>query len=191
MYEFGRTYPLDYARGVIGARLSGPKWFALTVPSTKERAVTEYLKQKGVHSCYPERERSWVIRGKRHRRKYPVIAGVIYAKFRHEPQWDILKARRLITGVFSYGNTPIILPGDVVRLVMGLPTRAEEIQAAMDELKRIREGDRAEIVSGPLDGLLVDVRKVEAGRVWFETLTGIKGEMDASEMERKNTYVDP
>lgn len=184
-YEFGETYPLDYSRGITGQRLNRPRWYALTVPSTKERAVTEYLKQKGVHSTYPEREKSWVIRGKRYRRKYPVISGIVYAKFRHNPQWDILKARRLITGVFSYDGTPIELPGDIVRAVMGLPTRAEELQAAQDELKRIREGDRAEIISGPLDGLLVDVRKVEHGRVWFETLTGIKGEMESKQMERK------
>jgi len=184
-YEFGKTYPLDYTRGVVGSKMDSPRWYALTVPSTKERAVTEYLKQKGVHSCYPEREKSWVIRGKRHRRKYPVISGIVYAKFRHEPQWDILKARRLITGVFAYRGTPIALPGDIVRAVMGLPSRAEELQAAQDELKRVREGDRAEIVSGPLDGLLVDVSKVEFGRAWFETLTGIKGEMAVKDLERK------
>ena len=184
-YEFGKTYPLDYTRGVVGARMDHPQWFAVTVPGMKERAVSEYLKQKGVHSCFPEREKSWVIRGKRHRRKYPVIAGIVYAKFRHAPQWDVLKARKLITGVFSYGSNPIVIPPDIVRAVMGLPTREDELRKAQRELMRIREGDRAEIVSGPLDGLLVDVRKVERGRVWFETLSGIKGETSVDDLSRK------
>jgi len=184
-YKVGESVPLDYPRGITGAPMP-TAWYALRVPPQKERAVREFLKQKGVHACYPERGKVVQIRGKRHERKFPVITQIVYAKFRHQPQWDVLKARRIITGVFSYDDRPIRIPGDIVRAVMGLPTRAEELEAARQELLRVREGERAEIVEGPLSGFLVDVRKVQDGRVWFETLTGIKGEAATSAMKRAN-----
>ncbi|WP_236553237.1 transcription termination/antitermination protein NusG [Roseovarius indicus] len=185
-YRIGQIVPFEQSRGVTGGRLARPRWHALTVRSGKERATCEHLKQKGVHACFPEREKSWVIRGKRHQRKYPVIAGIVYAKFKHEPNWDILKARNLITGVFSYGVTPIALPDAIVRAVMGLPSREEELAQARADLLRVRVGDRAEVASGPLAGAVVDVRKVEKGRVWFETLTGIKGETSLPRLVRKD-----
>ncbi len=178
-YQYGQSYPLDYSRSVIGPRLDKPKWFALTVVRMKERAVSERLKQKGIHACYPEREKSWVIRGKRHVQKYPIISGIVYAKFRHQPQWDILRARQLITGVFAYNGRPIEIKGDLVRSLMGLPTVADKLEAAQRELLRVREGEKANINEGPFEGFLVDVTKVEKGKVWWELVTGglsIKGE---------------
>lgn len=185
MYHIGKQVPLDYTRTIIGAPLETPKWHALLVPGSKERAVSEALKQKGVHCLYPEREKSWVIRGKRHQRKFPIVSGIVYAKFRHRPQWDVLKNRRFVIGVISHNGVPIALDGEIIRGIMGLPTREEELRAALAEVNRIREGDRAEIISGPLDGFLVNIRSVEGARVWFETLTGIKGDMDVSKLSRK------
>lgn len=182
-YSIGQTVPFDYARGLTGREIE-PAWFALTVRSGRERVAQEALRAKGVHSCYPEQERSWRIRGKTHRRAYPVIAGVVYAKFTAEPHWDVLRYRRIITGVYGRDDRPIVIPGDVIRAVMGLPTVAEELDAARREMLRVRDGDRARIVTGPLVGLVVDISRVDHGRVWFETLTGIKGEARLSDMDR-------
>ena len=183
-YQAGRSYPLDYARGILGDTLPKPAWYALKVPPQREGKVRAVLRERDIHSCFPEYAKSIQIRGKRHERKYPVVTRVVYAKFTAAPQWDVMKLRRIITGVYSYGDEPIAIPGDIISAIMGLPTEAEKLEAARLELLRVREGDRAVIATGPFAGFLVDVRTVLDGRVWFETLTGMKGQMDATGVER-------
>jgi transcriptional antiterminator NusG len=175
MYHIGQILPIEAKRDILGEDMPAA-WYALQVPRQKENAVREMLKARGIHCCYPERDKTWRIRGKTQKRQYPIIPGVVYVKFTQRPHWDVLKARKLITGVYSYGDRPIELPGDVISAVMGLPTEAEKLEAARLELLRIKEGERATVAGGPLQGFVVDVLKVRDGRVWFETLTGIKGE---------------
>lgn len=182
-YHIGQTVPFDYARGLTGKEIE-PTWFALTVRSGREKTAQEALRAKGVHSCYPSQERAWRVQGKTHRRVYPVIAGVVYAKFTAEPHWDVLKYRRIITGVYGRDDCPIAIPGDVIRAVMGLPTVAEELAAAQREMMRIREGDRARFAVGPLAGMIVNVDRVQAGRVWFTTISGLPIEARSEDMVR-------
>lgn len=184
-YQIGRQVPLDYARTIIGDKMSKPIWYALQVPPQREHIAREALKAKGVHACYPERETTWRMKtGKRMSRKYPVVSQIVYAKFTHAPQWDVLKHRRIITGVFSWGQTPIAIPGDTIRVIMGLPTEAERIEAAQRELMRVREGDKATLKDGPFAGHTVDVRTIKGGIAWFEMLTGVKGSARVETLER-------
>ena len=67
---------------------------------------------------------------------------------------------------------------------MGLPTVAEELERARRELLEPKAGHKARIEDGPLSGFMVDVRRTASGRVWFETMTGIKGSADAKSMVR-------
>lgn len=173
--SIGDVVPLDYPRTIEGGPLPSPVWFALTVPPNKENAARQHLRRRGIHCCYPEREIAYRTRGKRHKRIMPVIARVVYAKFQREPQWDVMKVRKLITGVYCYENRPIAIPGDVISQVMGLPTEAEKLEAARREMLRVREGDAAEILDGPMADMVVNVTAVRDGRVWWETLTGIRG----------------
>lgn len=184
-WKMGDTVPLENMRGITGVEIA-PTWYALKVLPMKERVVLEYLKARGIHSCYPSREKVYRISGRTHRRQYPIITKIVYSKFRRDPQWDILKARRIITGVFSYGETPIPIPKDIIAGVMGLPTQAEKLEKARLELLRVREGDKASLTNGPLSGAIVDVTRVSEGRVWFETLTGIKGSADVEQVTRES-----
>lgn len=183
MYQIGQIVPLDASRGILGGDIPAT-WYALLTAPQKERAACETLKAKGIHTAYPVRESSHRTRGKMIVRKLPVVSRIVYAKFERAPQWDVLKHRRIIQGVFSYGDQPIEIHRDVIRAVMGLPTVAEELEAARREMLRVREGERARVVSGPFAGHLVDVRRVSHGRVWWETLTGIKGEASETALER-------
>lgn len=183
-WKRGDIVPLENLRGIVGHEIC-PTWHALKVPPMRERKTVDYLKERGVHSCYPTRDKVYRLRGKSIKRQYPIITQIVYAKFRRAPQWDILKARKLITGVFSYGDRPIVIPKDIIAGVMGLPTEAERLEQARRELMRVREGDKASLIGGPLSGAVVDVTRVSEGRIWFETLTGIKGSADPAAMERK------
>lgn len=176
--NIGDVVPLTAKRGIVGSPLASPRWHALRVAPLKERASRETLKANGIHCFYPTEERMRVQRGKRITWDHPQVTQIIYARFKHQPQWDVLRDRKIITGVFCIGTTPIILPSDVIRQVQGLPTRAEELRQAREALMRISEGDRAEVLDGPLAGLVVDVTRTNDGRVWWQTIAGIKGQID-------------
>lgn len=184
-YHIGQVMPYTAPRGFTGAELPKPVWHALTVPPGREAATRDMLGHHGIHAQYPVRETKHFRRGKKIVRKLPVVTQVVYAQFRGAPQWDVLKSRRLITGVYSSNGTPISIPYDVVRAVMGLPTVAEELEEARREMARVRQGDKAEITRGPLAGFLVDVERVAHGRAWFSTIAGLKGEAQVQDLERK------
>ena len=183
-YRIGQIVPHIRPRGITGAPLGKPVWHALVVPPGKEGAARAMLEVHGVHAQYPTREVKHKRRGKQIVRKLPVITQVVYAQFKHAPQWDVLKRRRIITGVYGRGDWPIEIPYGVVRAVMGLPTVAEELARQRAEMARVREGDRATILTGPLEGMVVDIEKVEHGRAWFSSLTGVKGETSTDRLER-------
>jgi transcriptional antiterminator NusG len=183
-YKIGQIVPFEYQRTIVGEPLDKPTWFALNTPPQREHIAREMLKAKGIHACYPERERTWTIRGKHVTRKYPVVSQIVYAKFKHQPHWDVLKRRRIITGVVSWGTVPIAIPKDTIAAVMGLPTEAEKIEQARRELLMVREAEQAVITEGPFAGAVVDVRTIKGGIAWFEMLTGVKGSARVDTLER-------
>lgn len=184
MFYIGQILPYEKPRGITHGPEIKPVWYGLTVPPQKEKAARMMLEANGVHAEYPTREVRHFRRGKAVVRKLPVVSRVVYAQFRQPPQWDVLKERKLITGVYG-GSRPYAVPYDVVRAVMGLPTVAEELEAARREMLKVREGDEARICDGPLADFIVNVTSVKHGRVWFETMTGIKGDAPESSLERR------
>ena len=181
--NIGDAVELPPQRGIIGQAIT-PVWHVLEVAPQKERAARERLKAVDQFAFFPSEEKVWFVRGKRFEREQPMITRMVYARFTCAPQWDILKERRIITGVFSINGIPIVIPPDIIRRVQGLPTDAERLAAAKAELLRIREGDRAELTDGPFAGHVVDVFSVAHGRVWWETITGVKGSSDQAKMKR-------
>jgi transcription antitermination factor NusG len=183
VYQIGETYPLDGRRGIIGAKLEEPVWHALVVLPMRERAATEMLKQKGVHAFFPQREKRYHQRGRTFTRKLPIVTQIVYAKFWHQPNWDVMQRQKLITGVFSRNGRPIRIPSDIIRQVRGMQVEEEKLEEARHRLFEFHPGDRAEITAGPLSGFLVDVTRVAQGRVWFESMSGVKGETSAENLE--------
>lgn len=182
--KIGDAVPVTAVRGVTGQELDSPRWHALQVIPGRERASREMLRAYGVYSFFPIEERTRIRHGKRIITEHAQVTQIIYARFKHQPQWDVMKDRKIITGVFCVGTCPIDLPGDVIRAVQGLPTRAEELQAAKDALMRIGEGDSAEVLDGPMAGLVVDVTRISGDKVWWQTLAGIKGQIDRGGLKK-------
>jgi transcriptional antiterminator NusG len=182
-YIVGMVLPYIKPRGILGAALAFPVWHALHVPPQREAIARNILQAAGLRACYPEETRHrW--RGKeRSETLHPMVSRLVYAKLTHAPHWDVLKDRRIITGVVSHDDRPIALTPDTIRSVMGLPTTAERIAAAQAEAQRIRPGDRALLKAGPFAGLVVDVLTVNAARVAWDTPWG-KGETLAGDMVR-------
>ena len=113
------------------------------------------LECRGVHAQFPTRDVRHKLRDKMITRKLPMISRVIYAQFRAAPQWDVMKSRLINTGVYCHGTTPIEIPYNVVRAVMGLPTIAEELEAARRDMLRVTDGCKAELMVGPMAGFFV------------------------------------
>jgi len=182
-FYIGQVMPKAGTRGITtGDRLTPSVWHALRVKPGDERAACAKLAKAGVFAFYPQEDRVYVVRGEKITKSYPTITQIIYAKFRHAPQWDVMRDRGIITGVFCNGTTPIVLPSDVIRIVQGLPTTAERVAAAKAALMAINAGDTAQIKDGPLAGLCVDVVRVCDGRVWWQTAFGLKGQATAGGM---------
>lgn len=177
-WEIGQKIEIGSRRGVAAGPDINPVWHALLTAPGRERATTERLKTEGVFTFYPIKEKAYRVRGKRFVREFPVVTQIIYARFQRVPQWDVMRDRKLITGVISCGGRPIALPAEIIRAIRGLPIEVRRLEEAKKELMALHPGDRAEIIEGPLAGLLVDVREVRDGRVWWSTLAGLKGQTD-------------
>jgi transcription antitermination factor NusG len=135
-------------------------WYCLLVPPQKERATREHLRAAGIFAFYPSREKRWTVSGKTFRRELPEITRYVFAQFRHEPAWHILKERRrLITGVMG-GSHPYPIPTDIIKHLQGLTVEAQKLEAAKKELMRLREGDKAKVIDGPFKGFVVDIRGI-------------------------------
>lgn len=185
-YHIGQIYPPATTRRIVTGPETAPVWYCLKVPPMKERAAREFLRIRDIYAFYPSEEKHRIVAGRKRTYEHPIITGHVYAQFRQQPQWDVLKrVYRLITGVYSNGEKPIAIPRDVIHHLQGLPTDAELLKAAQEELLRIRAGDVAEIVEGPLAGFCVNVVGTAEGEAFFEFVTGGKGRASLASLRRR------
>ncbi|MFV1591285.1 transcription termination/antitermination NusG family protein [Phaeobacter sp. JH20_36] len=185
-WNIGDPWPFRSSRGIV-ENPCAPVWHALITPPQKEAETARKLENAGCEVQYPTEERVRHIAGKKHVRTAPILPGIIYVKFSYEPNWDVMRRRRIIIGVFSQYGRPVRLSQDQVMSVMGLPTEAERQRAARLAAVMPVPGEKGCISGGPLSGFLVDVVAVEAGRVWFElvTATGVVRGEDRSGLVRR------
>lgn len=182
--KIGDPWPEQWTsyRGLVGAPIP-PVWNALITPPQKEQKTADRLRGAGVTVRYPTYTKVRHHHGKKHEYIRPAIPGIIYAHFKYAPQWDVLRQRGLIIGTFARGGQPITLSEDDIARVMGLPTEAERQERERLEALIPRVGEKAEVnVAGM--SLLVDVERVEAGRVWWSMVSGLKGEAAVKKMRR-------
>lgn len=189
-YHMGQTVPFDYKRGLTGPELPEPVWNAIVVPPMKERGFVGVLKAQNVFGFYPKRERSHTFRGRKITREYPEVSRIVYAKFKHQPNYDVMKARRLITGVFSVGENPINIPASIIRQLQGLPDRVEALRQARDELRQLIVGEVVQIAEGPAAGHCVQIAKVDpsTGEVHWHSLASsfLRGSSSANMLVKRD-----
>jgi transcription antitermination factor NusG len=181
--KIGDVLPIEGKWRIVGAPLVEPEWFALRVMGGREAAATERLVRSDIEVAYPTETTVSYRNGKKYKITKAMVPGLIYAKFRHEPMWHNLRDRRIVTGVVCRDNMPISLPPDVIRRILHMPLEADRLTAAKLEMLRIREGDKARILTGPLSGFVVDVRSIKDKRVWWASFFG-KGEASIVDLER-------
>lgn len=184
--EIGDPWPFESARGIVGDPCE-PAWYALITRPQKERETRHRLQNAGCVVRYPTIDKTRHINGQKRLYTVPIIPRIIYVNFKYQPQWDVMKDRRVIVGVFSEGETPLALTDEKVAEVMGLPETIIRLEDERIQLITPKVGGKAQIKDGPFMGFYVDVTKVEAGRVWYEFAFGsgrIKGEGGIGSVQR-------
>jgi len=192
-YEVGmRLPPAEPRLGLVSGPKWPPTWFCLTVAPQKERATRDHLRRHDIVAFYPSVERKTVQFGKERVTERPIVGGYVYAMFRQQPQWDVLKRReRLITGVFCVNGKPVEIARDVIQHLRGLTVDAERLRMAREEMarqireaKRPKPGDKARITEGPFSGFMVDVESVKGGAAWITGLLGGRIAIELENLER-------
>ena len=185
-YFIGQSLPpAEERRGITWGPEIPPTWYALIVPPQKELATREFLRAHGIYAFFPSQTVTRHVAGKRYDREKPIVTQHVYAQFRQAPQWDVMKERRrLITGVFSINGRPIEIHRDIIRHLQGLTVEAEKLRAARAEMLRVRAGDQAVFVEGPLKGFVVNIEDVRGGEAWFNFILGGTSRASVSSLER-------
>lgn len=172
-YNIGDPWPFVSRRGLTGRPLSAPKWFALVVAPQKEARASQQLKNAGITVEYPVDKRVRHHQGKKHEYEVPMISRIIYAQFEYAPNWDVLKERRVITGVFCEGVHPISIKDALVRRICSLPEVEDAMEVARIEALTPEIGERVELRGALFGGFRVDIVKTEFGRVWYNAVTDV------------------
>ena len=191
-YRVGDTFEHVAPRGLQSAqKLDRHVWLGLLTPPQQERLARERLKAEGIHAFYPDEHVRRKIGGKLRTVKKPMVSGYVFARFTHQPNWDVIRGRAYFSGVVSYLGLPYPFPRNDIRNLMGLRITAEERRQAMRERQEAMEaaraprvGEQARIVDGPLKGFCVDVTKVSGRLVAYVLPNGIPGTASIGTIER-------
>ncbi len=180
----GRIYTLGAPAEIEAGPEGPPTWHCVIVPPQGESKARAYFRAKGLFAFYPSETRVRHIRGRKIETERPYIPGHLYVQFRKRPQWHVLKARRIVSGIFCTGNVPVAIQPDVIRHLQGLTVEAQRLAEARAEMLRVREGDKATIISGALAGLVVDVGPITGDEAWLNLQFGGRIKASVKSLER-------
>jgi transcription termination/antitermination protein NusG len=140
-----------------GALLPGPgpdvvgqtAWYAVWTRSRHESAVVHQLDQKGIEAFLPTITRWSHWKDRKKRIDWPLFPGYCFVRIDAERSLPVLKCSGVVSLV-SFEGRPASIPDDQidgVRLLVGSELK-------YDPCPLIKEGDRVEVVCGPLRGVV-------------------------------------
>lgn len=138
------------SRSVSGASAGSRFWFVVQTKPAEEERAERHLCRQGIETFLPlYRKRvfgeGWVLEGRR-----PLFPGYLFARF------DVLECSRVnstrgVRRVLGFGGGPLPVSDEVVEAI--------RVRVGVDGLIELddgfMEGDRLEVVSGPLRGFSV------------------------------------
>ena len=153
-----------------------PAWYCiLPKPTTKQHVEgRQFFRSHNMHSFFPSEEQQ---RGKPKDRRAVEVAimpGYLFTQILRWPNWDVIRREDWCSGVFKIGETPVVFPYPIIRHLQGMTVEAEKLRRAQDELSlqmieaaRPQAGKPARFMSGPLQGVVVDVESVRETVAYF------------------------
>jgi len=127
---------------------SGAAWYAIRTRSRHEKIVRDQLQARGIEPFLPlaDRWRQW--KDRRKQVAFPLFPGYCFAKCSLRDRVAVVKVRGVVQ-ILGNHDGPIPVPEGEIESVRRLVTST----LAVDPHPYLREGDRVEVVRGPLVGV--------------------------------------
>lgn len=153
------------------------RWFALTVPPQREKAVNGILQNAGFATFLPvRREFRYANRVQRMKRKkklesFPLIPGYVFVGMNeHTPGWWNILRFGIITGIIGHDGRPVEIPSDESARGLGKLMaddsagryNAPGVHAHMKTFKEFRVGDRVLTEDRLFEGRVIEMRDTRA-----------------------------
>lgn len=125
------------------------KWFAVYTRYKREKLVNKRLQQKGIESFLPLQQFTRYYTRKIKKVELPLISCYVFTKITKQAYVPVLETSDVV-GFVKIANNLISIPEkeiNVMRRIVGEQIEAEVLPST------ILEGDRVEVVTGPLTGL--------------------------------------
>jgi transcriptional antiterminator NusG len=136
-------------------------WFALWTRSRHEAVVREQLEQKGVEAFLPTVTRWSRWKDRKKKIDWPLFPGYCFARFHPRERLPVLKCMGVVN-IISFEGEPAPIPEHEI---LGIRQLVES-DLAYDPCPMIREGMMAEVMHGPLKGVVGRlVRKSDKARL--------------------------
>jgi transcription antitermination factor NusG len=124
-------------------------WFALSTRSRAEKAARDYLDARRVETFLPTFTRQSRWKDRKKAIEWPLFSGYCFARFDPGDQLTVLKCPH-VAAVVSFAGAPSPVPDIEIRSLRALV----ESDLQFDPVPFIKEGDRVEVVHGPLKGVV-------------------------------------
>jgi len=180
----GDEVAMEARGGIVAEELPAPEWYILRAAPKAELAAIAWLARNGVPDAWCPTETRWrtMPRGRRKKVPYeaPLAPGYVFAPFTRRPVWHVLRerAKGKLTGVVARQGIPLVIPEPTIARMKHVPGRIAAIRKREEERRRIRPGDRVDVVSGPLAGWTIEVSRIHAGIAYF--VAPLLGEREVS-----------
>jgi transcription termination/antitermination protein NusG len=128
---------------------SNPQWFAIWTRSRHEQVVREQLERKNIIAFLPTIPRWSRWKDRKKKIDWPLFPGYCFAQFDPDNSLPVLKCTGVVN-IVSVEGKPAAIPEyelDSIRLLVG-----SDLQ--FDPCPLIREGMMAEVIHGPLRGVV-------------------------------------
>lgn len=157
-------------------------WYVLTTQPQREARSTEFLRQNGIFTFHPTKERRTHTKGVLKIEDVPIVPRLVVSLFTQEPQWDVLAQRKIITGRVDGPDGPAVIPHRIAEAMRGLNAAWHETEDARAALKAFAVGDTATLDGTALAGMRVTIARVHGGQVEWVSVENpmIKGRSGAA-----------
>jgi transcription antitermination factor NusG len=123
-------------------------WYAIWTRSRHEQTVRQQLEQKGIDVFLPTITKWSRWKDRRKQVVWPLFPGYCFAKFTNEQRLPVLKCVGAVR-IVGFNGAPTPIPEEELSGIRQLV----ESDLLFDPCPLINEGDKVQVVSGPLKGV--------------------------------------
>ena len=158
-------------------------WYAIWTRSRHEQVLRQQLEQKGIDVFLPTITKWSRWKDRKKQIVWPLFPGYCFAKFTSEQRVPVLKCAGAVS-IVSFDGVPAPIPEEELSSIRTLV----QSDLQYDPCPLIHEGDKVEVVHGPLKGVVGRlVRKGSHARLVLSVDLigqGVSVEVDAADVRK-------